>query len=483
MSAADLATILPLLVLAVWSCGLLLLDVFLGAGRRGRTAFLAALGALVSMAPLLTGLGQARSAFGGMIVADDFTAFVGLVTLGLAMGGIALAYDYLHRMGIERGEYYSLLLFSLIGMLLIGYAGDLIIVFLGLELLSIPLYVLAAFAEPQPSSEEAGLKYFLLGAFASGFVLYGIALTFGATGATRLAAIGEAMSEGVEAPGLLAFGLGMILVGVGFKLSAVPFHMWTPDVYHGAPSALAGFMSAGAKAGGLAGLLRVLFTAFPSLAASWAPAIAIVAAITMIWGNVAAIAQPNIKRLLAYSSIAHAGYLLMALAASTRPAFAEQAGGAALYYLAAYAVTNLGAWAVVVALERPGGGGQLLEDYSGLASRRPGLALAMAVFMLSFTGIPPTVGFLGKFYLFRAALDAGLVWLAVVGVLTSLVSAYYYLRVVVMMFMRPGVPESRSETWLNTTIALTALGTLALGILPGPVLTLATRAGSLFPLP
>lgn len=483
MSAADLPTILPLLILAAWSCGLLLLDVFLRGERRGSTAFLAALGALVSMVPLLTGLGQRRSAFGGMIVTDDFTAFAGLVSLGLAVGGIALAYDYLHRMGIERGEYYSLLLFSLIGMLLIGYAGDLIVVFLGLELLSIPLYVLAAFAWPQPASEEAGLKYFLLGAFASGFVLYGIALTFGATGATRLAAIGATISEGVEAPGLLAFGLGMILVGVGFKLSAVPFHMWTPDVYHGAPSALVGFMSAGAKAGGLAGLLRVLFTAFPSLATGWAPAIGIVAAITMIWGNVAAIAQPNIKRLLAYSSIAHAGYLLMALAAATRPTFAEQAGGAALYYLAAYAVTNLGAWAVVVALEKPDGGGQLLDDYSGLASRRPGLALAMAVFMLSFTGIPPTVGFLGKFYLFRAALDAGLVWLAVVGVLTSLVSAYYYLRVVVMMFMRPGVPESSSEAWLNATIALTALGTVALGILPGPVLTLATRAGSLIPLP
>lgn len=483
MSAADLVTILPLLILTVWSCALLLLDVFLRGSRRGWTALLAGLGALVSMVPLLVGLGQARSAFAGMIVADDFTAFVGLVTLGLGVGGIALAYDYLHRMGIERGEYYSLLLFSLIGMLLIGYAGDLIIVFLGLELLSIPLYVLAAFAQPQPASEEAGLKYFLLGAFASGFVLYGIALTFGATGATRLTAIGAAVGSGVESRGLLAFGLGMILIGVGYKLSAVPFHMWAPDVYHGAPSAVIGFMSAGAKAGALAGLLRVLFTGFPGLAASWAPAIAIVAAATMIWGNVAAIAQSNVKRLLAYSSIAHAGYLLTALAASVSLRLAEQAASAALYYLAAYAVTNLGAWAVVVALERPDGRGQMLEDYSGLASRRPGLALAMVVFMLSFTGIPPTVGFLGKFYLFRAALDAGLVWLALVGVLTSLVSAYYYLRVVVMMFMRPGAPDSRSETWLNTTIGLTAFGTLLLGILPGPMLTLASRAGLLLPPP
>ncbi len=483
MAAADLTTILPLLLLAGWTCGLLLLDAFLLRGRRGLTALLAALGALVSMIPLVLGLGPARSAFGGMIVVDDFTAFVGLVTLGLGVGGIALAYDYLQRMGIERGEYYTLLLFSLSGTLLVGYAGDLIIIFLALELLSIPLYVLAAFAQPQPASEEAGLKYFLLGAFASGFVLYGIALTFGATGATRLGEIGSALASGVESPGLLALGLGMILVGVGFKLSAVPFHMWTPDVYHGAPSAVVGFMSGGAKAGGLAALLRVLFLAFPAAAATWAPAIALVAALTMIWGNVAAIAQPNIKRLLAYSSIAHAGYLLTALAASTGPQFSEQAASAALYYLAAYAITNLGAWAVVVALEKPEGGGLTLEDYSGLASHRPGLALAMALFMLSFTGIPPTVGFLGKFYLFRAALDAGLVWLALVGVLTSLVSAYYYLRVVVMMFMRPGAPESRSEAWLNATIAVTAAGTLALGILPDPVLALAGRAGLLIPLP
>ncbi len=483
MSVSDLTAILPLFILAGWSCGLLLLDAFLPDGRRGLTALLAAFGMLASMVPLVLGYGQARWAFAGMIIADDFAAFVGAVTLGLGLGGIALACDYLHRMGIERGEYYSLLLFSLTGMLLMGYAGDLIIVFLALELLSIPLYVLSALGRPQPASEEAGLKYFLLGAFASGFVLYGIALTFGATGATRLTEIVLTVSAGVDSPAMLAFGLGMILVGLGFKLAAVPFHMWTPDVYHGAPSALVGFMSAGAKVGGLAALVRVLLLAFPALAAKWTAAIAIVAAVTMIWGNVAAIAQPNIKRLLAYSSIAHAGYLLMALASSIGPEFTAQAAGAALYYLVAYAVTNLGAWAVVVAMEKQDGGGLMLEDYSGLASRRPALGVAMAVFMLSLTGIPPTVGFLGKFYLFRAALDAGQVWLALLGVLTSLVSAYYYLRVVVMMFMRPGAPESRSEAWLNATVALTALGTVVLGILPGPLLALAARAGTLIPPP
>ncbi|MEW6567369.1 MAG: NADH-quinone oxidoreductase subunit N [Chloroflexota bacterium] len=483
MFGPDLIATLPLLILAGWSCGLLLQDVFLPARRRGLTPLLAALGLLASMVPLVMGFGRSQTAFGGMIVADGFASFVGLLTLAVGLGGIALAYDYIRRMGIERGEYYSLLLFSLTGIVLMAYAGDLIIVFLALELLSIPLYVLSGFAVPRLESEEAGLKYFLLGAFASGFVLYGIALTFGATGTTRLSQIVEAIGTGVESPGLLAMGLGLILVGLGFKVAAVPFHMWTPDVYHGAPSAVVGFMSAGAKVGGFAALLRVLLSAFPGLAGTWATAAAVVAALTMIWGNVAAIAQPGIKRLLAYSSIAHAGYLLMALASSTRPEFGAQAVSAALYYLVAYAITNLGAWAVVVAMEKAEGGGTELEDYAGLASRRPGLALAMAVFMLSFTGVPPTIGFLGKFYLFRATLDAGQVWLALVGVLTSLVSAYYYLRVVVMMFMRPGAPITRSESWLNLTVGLTALGTVAFGILPGPLLALAGRAGLFTALP
>jgi NADH-quinone oxidoreductase subunit N len=275
----------------------------------------------------------------------------------------------------------------------------------------------------------------------------------------------------------------MILVGLGFKVAAVPFHMWTPDVYQGAPSAVVAFMSVGAKAGGFAALLRVFVVAFPDLAASWGPVAMWIAALTMTWGNVAAIAQSNIKRMLAYSSIAHAGYILMALPAAAQSAVAPDAISAAIFYLMAYIFSNVGAWAVVLTLERTENKGLALEDYAGLSRSRPIVALAMTIFMLSLTGLPPTVGFVGKFFIFRAALDAGLVWLAIVGVVTSLISAYYYLRVVVMMYMRPGEPETRSEGWLNSTVGISAILTILLGILPGPILALAERSGFLSLLP
>jgi NADH-quinone oxidoreductase subunit N len=275
----------------------------------------------------------------------------------------------------------------------------------------------------------------------------------------------------------------MILVGLGFKVAAVPFHMWTPDVYHGAPSVVAAFMSVGAKAGGFAALLRIFVAAFPATAITWAPATMWIAALTMAWGNVAAIAQTNIKRMLAYSSIAHAGYILISLPAAATPTVTDEAIRAALFYLLGYAITNLGAWGIVLAMEKMGDEGLQIEDYAGLSTRRPGFALAMAIFMLSLTGMPPTVGFIGKFTIFRAAIDADLVWLAIVGVLTSLISAYYYLRVIVMMYMRTGEPETRSEGWLNVTVWLAAVGTFIFGILPGPLLTLASRASLLTLLP
>jgi NADH-quinone oxidoreductase subunit N len=481
MTAQDLSAILPLLLLTSWACALMLVDAFIPAQRKGLTAGLAALGILAAFAALIPRFGATAEAFGGMLLVDGFASFLDVVFLGSGLLGIALAYDYLKRMGIERGEYYSLLLFSICGMMLMGRAGDLIIVFLALELLSIPLYVLSGFAVPRVESEESALKYFLLGAFATGFVVYGIALTFGAVGSTRLQAIVEAVRAGVDLPGLLLAGVGLILIGLGFKVAAVPFHMWTPDVYQGAPSAVTAFMSVGAKAGGFAALLRVLITALPDVAAAWAPAAAWISALTMVWANIAAIAQPNIKRMLAYSSIAHAGYVLMALAASASSAVAPQAASAALFYLAAYAVTNLGAWGVVLTMEKQEGAGLSIDEYAGLGQRRPALALAMTAFMLSLTGVPPTLGFVGKFFLFRAAIDAGLVGLALVGVITSLISAYYYLRIVVVMFMRPGEPQVRSDAWLSAGLAAAAVATVALGIIPGPLLALAERA-ALIPL-
>lgn len=479
MSGTDLAVILPTLILTGWACLLLFVDLFIPRGRKGITAALAAAGLLAALVVNAIRFGRELDGFNGMILADGFSSFLHIIFPLAGLFGIALAYDYVRRQGIERGEYYTLLLFTISGMMLMAQAGDLIVVFLALELLSLPLYVLAGFARPEPQSEESAMKYFLLGAFAAGFFLYGVALVFGAANTTRLDEIVAVLRAGEGVSPLLLVGASMILVGLGFKVAAVPFHMWTPDVYHGAPSSVTAFMSVGAKAGGFAALLRIFVTAFPELGGSWAPVTMWISALTMTWGNVAAIAQKNIKRMLAYSSIAHAGYILMALPAAAATGVTSNAVSSALFYLLAYAFSNLGAWGVVLAMEKEEGRGLSIEDYAGLGARKPGLALAMTVFMLSLTGLPPTVGFVGKFYIFRGVIEAGLIWLAIVGVVTSLISAYYYLRVIVMMYMRDGEPEVRSEGWLNASVVIAAIATLVLGLLPGPLFTLASRAGFL----
>ncbi len=460
----NFSVILPVLVLAGWACLLLLGDLLFK--RKGLTAFLAALGLALTLGLTLAQLGMSETSFNNMVIVDGFSIFVDAVLLGSGLLGVALAYGYLKRMGIERGEYYALLLFSITGMMLMAQAGDLIIVFLALETLSIPLYVLSAFARPRTDSEEAGLKYFLLGAFSTGFVVYGIALVFGAARTTVLSEIVAAASSGQANALLLSAGAGLILVGLGFKVAAVPFHMWTPDVYTGAPSSVTGFMAAGAKIAGFAALLRVFVMAFPSISADVTPILAVIAALTMIVGNLVAIAQTNIKRLLAYSSIAHAGYILMAFVPYGQKDVVATAVASGLFYLVAYAITNFGAWAVVIALEKTEGRGLNLDDYAGLSKRHPALAAAMAIFMLSLTGVPPTLGFVGKFYLFRAAVQGQFYLLAVIGVLTSLISAYYYLRVVVSMYMRDGEPETVREPWLNLTWGVTAVLTVVLSLVP-----------------
>lgn len=474
----DLISQLPLLFLSAWACALLLVDLAVPPARKAWTAILALVGLAIAAALVVIRwpAGEGSTAFAGMLAVDGFAAFLHLVVLASAAVGVVLARNHLPRLGIERGEAYSLLLFSVAGTMLMASAADLIVVFLGLELLSIPLYVLSGLARPEAKSEESALKYFLLGAFASGFLVYGIALAYGATQTTNLARVAQALVGASTSDPLLLAGAGLILVGLGFKVAAVPFHMWTPDVYEGAPSAVTAYMSVGAKVGGVAALLRVFGAALPDLAVHWTPVMVAVAALTMIVGNVVAIAQRNVKRLLAYSSIAHAGYLLMALPTNGGPAQAEAAAGSALFYLLAYAATNLGAWAVVMALERAEGKGLDIGDYAGLGTRRPAMALAMAAFMLSLTGLPPTAGFVAKVYVFRVALEAGQIGLAIVGVLTSLVSAYYYLRIVMIMYMQPGEPQVVARPSLSAAIGVTALVTLVLGVLPGPLLALAARS-------
>ncbi|NWG06065.1 MAG: NADH-quinone oxidoreductase subunit N [Chloroflexi bacterium] len=465
LSYTEFEVIGPYALLTIWACILLLIDLFIPRGQKWVTALLSAVGLAVTLGFTLTQVGLEREGFNKMVVVDGFSTFINALLLVSGLLGVALAYGYVKRMGLERGEYYTLLLFSVTGMMLMAQAADLIVVFLALELLSIPLYVLAAFNRPKTESEEAGLKYFLLGAFATGFVVYGTALVFGATGHTNLSSIVAYASTGTSGL-LLTIGAALILVGFGFKVAAVPFHMWTPDVYQGAPSAVTAFMSSGAKIAGFAALLRVFSTAFPTLAAYMTDILWALAAVTMILGNFIAISQTNIKRLLAYSSIAHAGYILMAFVPYGNPEVRNVSIAAGLFYLVAYAVTNFGAWGVVIALEKAENKGLEIADYAGLGRKYPALAAAMTVFMLSLIGFPPTLGMVGKFYLFRAVLTGGYVWLAIIGVLTSLVSAYYYLRVVVTMYMKDGEPVTERETWLSITTGATAILTVVVSLAP-----------------
>lgn len=474
----NLAYTWPVLSLALGASLLLVIDLFVPKDRKNITAALAIVGLAVSFVLNLGAYNVVDVAFMGMFVIDPFSAFLNIVALLTAFITILLSIDYIKRTGLERGEYYALILFTTSGVMMMGHARDLVVVFVALELLSIPLYILAAFRYPDPKSEESGMKYLILGAFASAFFVFGSALVYGATGTTSFSGIFEAIAGGFTAGGtsqmLLLVGSSLLLVGLGFKVAAVPFHMWTPDVYDGAPTPVTAFMSVGAKVGGFAALLRIMIVALPALVAAnadataWQLAVALIAAATLILGNVVAIVQTNVKRLLAYSSIAHAGYVLMAVAAAGTAGLGDVAARAAVIYLMAYMFTNLGAFAVAMAIERDDGSGTDLEHFVGLGRSRPLLAVIMSVFMLSLTGIPLTAGFIGKWFVFQATIESGLIWLAVIGVLTSVISAYYYVGVIVRMFLRDGEgdPAAGGTRYLDWAVYATFAGTLVLGIFP-----------------
>jgi NADH-quinone oxidoreductase subunit N len=388
---------------------------------------------------------------------------------------LLMSASYLNTADIHAGEYYSLILFSIVGMVFMAAGTDLINIFLGLETMSMSVYVLAGIWRQRLQSNEAALKYFLLGAFASGFLLYGIALVYGATGSVKLGEI----AAYVNAHGgstMLLIGVAMLIVGFGFKVAAAPFHVWTPDVYEGAPTTITAFMAVGVKAAAFAAFARVFLHTLGAIHGQWEGILWILAALTMTVGNITAIVQHNVKRMLAYSSIAHAGYLLVAMVAG------KELGGAALmYYLVAYGLMNLGAFGVIIAMGRKGEPNEEFSDFAGLGFRYPLLAMAMTVFMLSLTGVPPLVGFTGKFYIFSAAVKAGYVWLAVIGVLNSVISAYYYIRVVVNMYMYEGdtAPERLSaRPALALAILIAATGTILLGVFPSASMAL-TRASFL----
>lgn len=471
-TSTDLTAVLPTIVLMVWGMGLLLLSLIITGERR----------AVISSWMALAGLGVALlcgilrwddpvDGFDGAVVQDNFSLFLTVVFTVTGMLTVLLSRHYIRDRHIERGEYYPLVLFSISGMTLMSSVNDLTILFIALEMLSIPLYVLAGFARPAPESEESALKYFLLGAFSSAFLIYGIALIYGGTGTTAFPDIVERAMEGDLA--LTLAGAGLILVGLAFKVAAVPFHMWTPDVYEGAPTPITGFMSVAAKAAGFAAIGRVFLLTLPSLSDDWMPAVAGMAALTMILGNVVALSQANIKRMLAYSSIAHAGYLMMGVAARN-----DRGLAGLLFYLLAYTFTNLGAFAVLTMMAHSEEEDLSFARYAGLAKRQPWVAAAMALFMFSLTGIPPTAGFSGKYYLFWAAVEADLIWLAVIGVLTSVVSAFFYMRVVVAMYFSDSSADFPSHLYptLATALIVTAAGTLVLGLWPDPLLDLAQNA-------
>ena len=484
----NLIVLAPQFVIIVAALVVLLADLFRGQEQKNLPAWLSLAGVIFSAVVLFATWGGEASSFQKMAAADGYSQFLNLIFLTTAGLSILISIKYIADEGLACGEYYALLLLATAGMMLMGAATDLIIVFLALEILSIPLYVLTGLNRARLESGEAALKYFLLGAFASGFFLYGIALTYGATGTTNLAGIvgflgsaNPALSVVEGAGPYLTIALGLLLIGFAFKVALVPFHTWVPDVYQGAPTSVTAFMSVGAKAAGFAALARVLLYAFPTLASGWTVPLAALAVLTMTLGNLAAIAQTDIKRMLAYSSIAHAGYILMGVVA------ANEAGVAGiLFYLLAYALMNVGAFATAIVVGpalspskgKRGEPGVEIADYAGLASRRPFLAAAMAVFMLSLAGVPPLAGFMGKFYLFSAAVQADLTWLALVGVLNSVLSAFFYLRVIVVMYMKEAEePKPLSLSWpLGIAIALAALGTLALGLWPSPLLDMARQA-------
>ncbi len=473
--ALDWGGAMPFLLLAGTALGTLALDlVLVGRGRFWLTA-LGLGGVVITALTLVRGFGAPEEVVGGMLVLDDFARFFHVVFLCIAALTILVAIEYVERTGIPRGEFYAMILFAVLGMMVMASAADLIMVFLGLEALSIPLYILAGFLRRQVGSNESALKYLLLGAFASAFLLYGIALLYGAAGSTRLASIAAHLGDGGAWDNPLVYlGVGLLLVGLAFKVAAVPFHMWLPDVYEGAPTPVTAFMIAGTKAAAFATLLRALGTALLPLPPEWTAPLWVLALLTMAVGNIAALTQQSIKRMLAYSSIGHAGYLLVAVVAGTSRGFSG-----ILFYLVVYAFMNLGAFAVIIAVAAPGEERPALSSVSGLASRHPVLAFCMAIFMFSLAGIPPTGGFVGKLYIFSAAMEANYVGLALLAVLCSVIAVFFYLRVVLAMYMeepREEMPSPRLSPGILLTLLLAMAVILQTGILPGMMWEVAVRA-------
>jgi NADH-quinone oxidoreductase subunit N len=471
---ADFYRVLPELL---W-CGFGLLAMFLQPFVRNRHFFtaLAFIGALAGTAGSCLSFRNPGAGFFGLIQADAFSFFFHLLVGTVAVLVVLAAGPYLDRERLPVAEFYALLLFATAGMGVLASAQELLTAFIGLEMSSISSYILAGYRRDALKSSESAMKYFLLGSFATAFFLYGIALVYGATGTTRL----DKMVDADGASTLLKLGLSMILIGLGFKVAAAPFQIWTPDVYEGAPTPVTALFSAGPKAAAFALLLRI-FATVPAATQFWFWAFWILAALTMFAGNLGALVQTNVKRLLAYSSIAHAGYILVAFAAVTSMARGGRAEAAAayaavLFYLLSYALVKLGAFTIVSQLGGTGEKNLLLDDYAGLSQRQPVVAAMLSIYLLSLLGLPVTAGFFGKFYIFKAAVNSHLLWLAVLMAINSIIGAYYYLRLIVLMYMREPSAEAAAAApvgfplTVNVVLAVTAIGTILFGLMPNPVI-------------
>ena len=477
----DLFLILPELLVITAACVVFVLDPVLPRSRKDGLVWLS-LGTLaICMGVTASQIGVPTMIFSGLVVIDAYGAFWKLLLYFVTGLTILLSYSYLQEERLYFGEYYGFILLALAGMMVMVSASDLLTIYLGTELMSLSLYVMAGLKRAAPRSLEASAKYFVLGAFSSGILLYGISLLYGATGSTRLPQIAVAVaSQGVSDP-LLLFSTILLAVGFGFKLAVVPFHMWTPDVYQGAPTSVTAFMAVASKAASFGAFLRVFVEGLGGLKADWSATFLLLCLATLLIGNIVALVQTNVKRMLAYSSIAHAGYALIGVVAAGR---IEQSSGIAsvLLYLALYTFMTFGAFAIVAMLRKGGIEGEEIEDFTGLSKRHPLAALLMLIFMVSLAGLPPTAGFVGKLYIFMAAVEAGLTWLAALALIFAAISAYYYLRLVMVMYMRE--PSDLSETsprlvmspTLSIVLACAVAGVVVFGVYPNPLVHFTMQA-------
>lgn len=476
--------LLPEIVLSLAAMLVLLVDVF-QKGNQSRPSSSAlpwlAIGGVIAAAIAngwLMGVDEAGTA--GIVAVDSFRVFTNFIFLGIAAFSILISIGYLDQHRMNLGEYFVLLMYSTVGMMLMAGTRDLILLFLALELMSVAIYVLVGANRRDPRSAEGSLKYFLLGAFSSAFLLYGIALVFGSTGSTNMAVVGPLMYGATGDSLMLLIGAGLLLIGLGFKIAAVPFHVWTPDAYDGAPTPVTAFMATGIKAAAFAAFIRVFVMGFDGIYYQWAEVVWWLAVLTMVGANLIALTQGSVKRMLAYSSIAHAGYLLVALVSSNRFGTA-----AFLFYLVVYTLMTIGAFGMVIANERGEKERVSLDDYAGLGWQQPLVGALFTIFLLSLAGFPLTGGFIGKLYILRGAIDSGLTVLAVILVLASLISYFYYLRVVIVMYMRPAASDDAHAGMhlsapAKVALAVAAVALLALFLYPGPLLDAAQQSVASF---